>query len=229
MAKDPAVLWYWNDWNGGTVGMTRHLKGCYMDLLHAQFNIGRLSLAQVKTILGVDFGASWPLLQEKFKKDDNGFYYNEKAEKEKEKRQKFTESRRKNLKSPICDPHMENHMAPHMENENESCIKKGGSGEKWNTRPGAESINLELPELKEGAVIQLFNFTKNLRIGPPQVQGLWKIFKVQNLTGDKYYATENDVFRHFLNWCKTQTVENGEARDKGKVTASAPPLKTLKS
>lgn len=102
--------------------MTRHLKGCYMDLLHAQFNSGRLSLAQVKTVLGVDFGTSWPLLQEKFIKDENGNYYNKKAEKEKERRVKFTESRRKNLNSPICDTHMDAHMEPHMETETKNEI-----------------------------------------------------------------------------------------------------------
>jgi len=40
--KDPAVLWYWNDWGGGTRTMSRQLKGCYMDLLEAQFNSGPL-------------------------------------------------------------------------------------------------------------------------------------------------------------------------------------------
>lgn len=122
MAKDPATLWYWNDWHGGTITFSRHLKGCYMDLLHAQFNSGRLSLAQIKTVLGVDFGQSWPLLQEKFKKDDNDKYYNEKAELVKIKRQKYSESRRNNLKSS----HMASHMNPHMENEieNENSLKK---------------------------------------------------------------------------------------------------------
>lgn len=116
MAKDPATLWYWNDWQGGTATYTRHLKGCFMDLLHAQFNSGRLSLAQIKIVLGVDFGQCWPILQEKFIKDDNDKYYNRKAEEVKEKRQKYTESRRNNLKKP----HMDSHMKPHMEIENEN-------------------------------------------------------------------------------------------------------------
>ncbi len=48
MAKDPATLWYWGDWQGGTSTFTRHLKGCYMDLLNAQFNNGHLSLDEIK-------------------------------------------------------------------------------------------------------------------------------------------------------------------------------------
>jgi len=38
MAKDPAVLWYWGDWAGGTATFNRFLKGCYMDLLTAKIN-----------------------------------------------------------------------------------------------------------------------------------------------------------------------------------------------
>lgn len=91
-----------------------------MDVLHAQFNNGRLSLEEIKTCLGSDFGASWPTLQKKFKQDDKGLFFNERLEAEKEKRKSFTESRRKNLTSKAhMTPHIIEHMEPHMENENE--------------------------------------------------------------------------------------------------------------
>jgi hypothetical protein len=94
MAKDPALLWYWNDWDGGTRTMNRHLKGCYMDLLSAQFNNGPLSLNEVKTILGNDF-ASWGALSKKFSgRTDDGLIFNERMEREKIKRRAYTESRR---------------------------------------------------------------------------------------------------------------------------------------
>lgn len=96
MAKDPATLWYWNDWHSGTVTMTRHLKGCYMDLLHAQFNSGRLSLAEIKTVLGGDFGTVWPSLVKKFKQDENGNFFNARAEEVKKDRSAFLEKQRKN-------------------------------------------------------------------------------------------------------------------------------------
>lgn len=111
MAKDPAMLWYWNDWHGGTVTFSRHLKGCYMDILYAQFNNGHLSLDEIKTVLGSDFGTSWPTLQKKFVKDNEGLYYNVKAEETKNKRSAFTASRRVNG---------EGHMGTHMENEIEN-------------------------------------------------------------------------------------------------------------
>lgn len=115
MAKDPALLWYFNDWTGGTVTLSRHTKGCYIDLLAAQFNNGPLSLDEIKTVLGSDFGLSWPTLQKKFAKDDNGNYYNERLQFEKEKRINYTNSRRTNRVQ-----HMTNHMNEHMENRNEN-------------------------------------------------------------------------------------------------------------
>lgn len=130
--KDPATLWYWNDWNGGTGTFTRHLKGCYMDLLSAQFNNGHLSLEEVKTVLGSDFGSSWPTLQKKFKQDPQGLFFNERADIEKFKRAAFTESRRNNLKGegdhkePQAKPHMRSHME--NEDENRNAIGSGSKG-----------------------------------------------------------------------------------------------------
>lgn len=116
MAKDPAMLWYWNDWNSGTVTLSRYLKGCYIDVLHAQFNNGHLSLEEIKTVLGSDFESSWPTLQKKFETDQNGLFFNKRLEQEQEKRRAFTESRRTNRMST----HMNKHMIAHMENENEN-------------------------------------------------------------------------------------------------------------
>lgn len=132
MAKDPALLWYFSDWNSGTALMSRFLKGCYMDLLHAQFNHGRLSLEEIKICLGSDFGTSWPALQKKFKQDENGLFFNERLEQEKIKRQNFVASRNKNLEQkkekPIhMETHMQNHMNNHMENRNEN----GDANEDW--------------------------------------------------------------------------------------------------
>lgn len=119
MGKDPAMLWYWGDWFSGTSTYTRFQKGCYMDLLHAQFNNGPLSLEEIKTVLGSDFSV-WGTIQKKFKQTEDGLFFNERLELEKEKRKKFTESRRRNLKKPHMEPHMGTHMEPHMENENEN-------------------------------------------------------------------------------------------------------------
>jgi hypothetical protein len=89
-----------------------------MDLLHAQFNSGRLTLEEIRMVLGSDFGSAWPTLQKKFAVDEAGKYFNERLEVEKNKRMAFTASRRKNLNSNHMGMHMVEHMSHHMENAN---------------------------------------------------------------------------------------------------------------
>lgn len=138
MAKDPAFLFYPNDWMGGTMTFNRHLKGCYIDVLMAQFNSGPLSLEEVKTVLGSDFGTAWPTLQKKFK-TAGGLFFNERLEAEKEKRRQYSDSRRNNKKrkdeNPTHETSYEKHMIHHMENEDENTNEivnetKRGAGEK---------------------------------------------------------------------------------------------------
>lgn len=121
MAKDPAMLWYWGDWFSGTATFSRFLKGAYMDVLHAQFNSGRLTMEEIKTVLGSDFGQAWPTLQKKFTVDATGKYFNERLEVEKEKRQAFTASRKRNLDSKNHNStHIEHHKGNLMDNVNEN-------------------------------------------------------------------------------------------------------------
>lgn len=118
MAKDPAFLFYPNDWLGGTMAFSRHEKGCYIDLLMCQFNEGHMELHMVRTILGEnDYDLCWERkLRKKFMVDSEGKYYNEKLDNEIVKRKNYTESRRKNLSHK--DNHTSSHMDAHMENGN---------------------------------------------------------------------------------------------------------------
>jgi uncharacterized protein YdaU (DUF1376 family) len=93
MAKDPAFLFYPNDWIGGTMGMTFEEKGAYMELLMMQFNKGKFTKEQAKRTLNVSFDVVWTTLKDKFSCED-GFYHNVRLSTEKDKRSKFTESRR---------------------------------------------------------------------------------------------------------------------------------------
>lgn len=72
----------------------------------------------------------------------------------------------------------------------------------WHTKPGIESINLELPEDKAGAAIMLFKHAKRIDVSMDQLKDLWQVFKIQNFTGKKFYADITDTYSHFINWCK---------------------------
>lgn len=89
MAKSPAFLFYPNDWIGGTLGMTFEQKGAYIELLMLQFNRGHMT----KHMMGQTVGQVLDEIIDKFKKDENGRYYNERLDKEQIKRKTYVQSR----------------------------------------------------------------------------------------------------------------------------------------
>ena len=122
MSKDPAFLFYPNDYIGGTMGMTFEEKGAYMELLMLQFNRGHMTTHMI----GQTVGQIWVKIQDKFVKDADGLWYNERLDMEKERRKTFTESRRNNVSGKNQHTknkekevgHMTTHMTGHMENVN---------------------------------------------------------------------------------------------------------------
>lgn len=119
MAKDPAFLFYTNDFDSKTKFFTHEQVGKFMRLLMAQHQTGHLTQKQMIQVCGGEDEEVFA----KFTTDDKGLFFNERLQLEIEKRQKFTTSRRDNLsgKSSHMDthmkPHMGEHMASHMENE----------------------------------------------------------------------------------------------------------------
>lgn len=106
--KNPSVEFFFNDWHGGTMTMSRFHKGCYMDLLTAQFNNGHLHLDEVKNVLGNDF-AAWGVLSKKFATDSDGRFYNVRLDFQIKKKGAYNKSRQSNLESNGGDspPHMD--------------------------------------------------------------------------------------------------------------------------
>ena len=118
MAKDPAFLFYPNDYLGGTMGMTFEQKGAYIELLMLQFNRGHMT----KDMIGHTVGQLWDEIQDKFQKDAEGKYFNVRLDEEKLKRQRFTESRRNNIKGNNQYTSKVGHTTSRMENEDENVI-----------------------------------------------------------------------------------------------------------
>lgn len=112
MSKDPAFLFYPNDYLGGTMGMTFEEKGAYIELLMLQFNRGHMT----EHMIGHTVGQLWKNIKDKFIQDPTGLWYNVRLDEEKSKRMAFTQSRRNNIKG--VNQHTIGHMTSHMENEN---------------------------------------------------------------------------------------------------------------
>ena len=114
MSKDPAVLFYTSDFLSGTFTMTNEQVGKYIRLLCLQHQKGKLTekdMLSICTAYDVDI---W----DKFKIED-GVFINERMYNEAIRRQKFSESRRNNAKSPKNDSTSKAY-ALHMETETET-------------------------------------------------------------------------------------------------------------
>jgi len=130
MPKDPAFLFYPNDFMSGTQFFTDEQVGKYIRLLIAQHQIGHLEekhMLQICKTYDKDIFF-------KFVKDINGKFYNERLDYEIDKRKKYTESRSKNRTSKknissTYEKHMENENRIILFNTQEEEKKEGGLGE----------------------------------------------------------------------------------------------------
>lgn len=122
MAKDPAFLFYSNDFSIGTQFFSDEQVGKYVRLLLAQHQHGHLTEKQVLHICkSYDFD-----IISKFKKDADNCYFNERLEMEINKRKAYSESRSNNKKgknketeSDLPKQKSKKSYDNHMENENE--------------------------------------------------------------------------------------------------------------
>jgi hypothetical protein len=101
--KDPAVLFYTQDFLTGTFLMTNEQVGKYIRLLCLQQQNGGLNECDMLQICGEKDEKIWA----KFDFID-GHYFNKRMTLETTKRRKFIESRQKNLSH--TDDHMDSHM-----------------------------------------------------------------------------------------------------------------------
>jgi len=133
MAKDPAFLFYSQDFYTGVSTLNFEDRGKYISILCIMHQKGRLDEKTIWLLVG-SVSVS---LKSKFSIDENGFWYNSRLEMEVEKRRKYSESRRNNGLQGGRPPKKTEkaygyRMLNHMEdvNENENKEKKGGMGEK---------------------------------------------------------------------------------------------------
>lgn len=95
MAKDPAVLFYFQDFLVGTEFMTDDEVGKYIRILCHQADKGSLSEMQILRICRTNKIPE--VIKEKLNVDSEGKYYQERMRIEKEKRQKHCEHQRENI------------------------------------------------------------------------------------------------------------------------------------
>jgi len=146
MAKDPAFLFYSSDFLNGVADLTMDERGQFITLLCLQHQKGAVTDKTIRLSLG---SVSVDVLN-KFVKDKQGNFFNERLKEEIEKRIQFTESRRnngskggrpKNNTKPSGKP-TNNLMEDVNENEDENIIdnKNEEFGKSENLLNGKELI-----------------------------------------------------------------------------------------
>ena len=93
MAKDPAFLFYSNDFLTGTFTMTDKQVGQYIRLMCLQHQNNRLTEKQMLAVCKKRDPEVWS----KFKQDEDGLYYNERLESEVQKRAAYCEKQRQRV------------------------------------------------------------------------------------------------------------------------------------
>ena len=119
MAKDPAVLFYYQDFLVGTQFMSDSEVGQYMRILCHQADKGVLTEEQVLSICRAN--AIPKSIREKLLVDEDGLFYQKRMREEKEKRSLFVESRRKNA---FMTKAYAKHMEDEIDNEIDSSFNK---------------------------------------------------------------------------------------------------------
>lgn len=210
MAKDPAFLFYPNDWLGGTIGMTFEEKGAYMELLMVQFNRGHMTSHMIAQTVG----HLWDKIKDKFKEDQSGCFYNERLEFEINKRKAFAESRRNNLygknqysKNKPKKNHMDKHMVGHMDNhmENEIKIEIRDSIKDIKGGMGGNEFSDELTALEVGKAKEYIEITAQRKLTDNQIAEYWKAYLIHS-TGE-FHLNRSKQLQHFRNWLKYQNNE----------------------
>ena len=141
MGKDPAFLFYFQDFAFGTRRLTRREKGAYLDLLIEQADLFskdekyKMQLSHIQLVLSSDFDV-WEKIKEKFE-EKNGFFWNKKLEEVQNDRRNFSLSRKNNRLGKTKNKQVNNTSCSsdklvEDENVNENEIKNKESKNKKN-------------------------------------------------------------------------------------------------
>ena len=201
--KDPAVLFYFQDFLVGTEFMTDDEIGKYIRILCHQADKGGLSELQLKRICRTDTLPE--AIMEKLKVDEEGNYYQNRMRAEREKRISYSESRRKNRVKKddnICesyDIHMENEDININKDEITLCwdkwkkYKKDEFGFKYKSDVSEQAAKSELLNLSNS------NIEIAIKIIDQSIANGWKgFFKLKTDGRNKQPGASNEAVARII-------------------------------
>jgi uncharacterized phage protein (TIGR02220 family) len=211
MAKDPAFLFYSNDFLSGTYTMTDAQVGKYIRLMCLQHQQGHLSETDMLTVCQKHDAKIWS----KFKKDEQGMYYNERLDAEISKRQAHSQKQRENVQkrwkknTTVIPPYQSGitTVIP-LENENENVNRdvkdiisylNEVAGTKYRTNSKTTVSHIQA-RLKEGFTVEDFKTVTDKQWAKWRGTEFEQYMRPQTLFGTK--------FESYLNSTAKQTTGN---------------------
>lgn len=191
MAKDPAFLFYTNDFERGVQFFSDEQVGKYLRLLMAQHQHGHLTENQM-----IHICKSYDKdVFSKFLQDSSGLFYNERLEIEINKRKKFVESRSKNKAgkkhiSKSYDNHMENEI------ENEIEVKDVSFGKSENLLLKIKDFAVEI----ENSYSKIEAAARRNKTSPDVIKSMIPDFVDVCITKSKDEDTWYNYCNYFSNW-----------------------------
>lgn len=230
MAKDPAINWYFDNWDGGTKLMSRHQKGCYIDLLSAQFHCGHLTIENIRQILGSDFAEWEKCLKAKFEMDENGMFFNGRIEHEIQKRlnEKMGKSTggKNAMKKRWGDKYL--NKIPNK-NLNKTLNKTLGTEietENENTKEGGVGETIVFPvEHSAFVALQDTRWAEKAKATEERI----RTFNDYLISIGEHEKNPADYKKHFTNWWKKQKNETNFRVIKSKSTGAEQLLESLRA
>lgn len=203
MAKDPAVLFYTQDFLVGSSLFTPLQKGHYITLLcyQQQSPTGSLSESEIKSLMGKDYSKQWSALKVKFKQDENGFY-NERMRREINRRKQYSDKQKERVdkrwanrgNTAVDTTVLPNNGNTFLETEIEIENNKGGVGEKtegWNwDQEKAKFLN-------DGKWV--YKFCTDKKLTEKQFVVMANHF-LSDLELKEDYKPIKEIRSHFTNW-----------------------------
>jgi len=196
MAKDPAFLFYSQDFLIGTSLLTNEETGKYIKILCWMHQHGPMKKEIIENLVG-NLSVN---LSVKFSLTEDGSLINNRLFDEIEKRKNFVQSRvnngklggRKPIGKPTGKP-LGKAKKNLPENENENVIED------------KKVINKGKNEISENEILSTIEFMKitvQIDFTKDKVHEMWKAFLIQS--ENEFYLTHTKQVQHFRNWLKKQ-------------------------
>lgn len=225
MGKDPAVYWYYRDFEHGTRHMNFAQKGLYITLLDEQCDsLSGSILPEVfenicNTYVNTYDEHTKNIVTEKFDTDEFG-YFNKRMREVIKKRRKYCQSRSNNRKGSNNDNNICNTYDSHMANANANANKDQLNGIEQNPNSFQEIKQKFLTDTEIHLAVQ-----RQAKIKLPEniIKSINAFFEMLEDTND-IYKDEMEIRKHMIYWVKVQVEKHREQlRKEGKPESNVYP------